>query len=95
MSSKIITTRVELEISVARDVTSPEGTRRIRASSAKVLGEIGAQTPPLAEGLAVSLGTRTVGGSSSWDRIDCHGDSVASLGVLDPSPCAIGHLSAA
>ena len=54
-----------LDTSATRDVPSPEGTRRIRASSKGVLDKSGAQAPPSAEVLIVSLGTGTEGGSAS------------------------------
>ena len=63
-SSKIITTGVGLDTSVARDVPLLEGTWRIRASLEGVLGKTRARAPPLAEVLTILLGTRTEGGSA-------------------------------
>ena len=77
-----------LGTSATRDIPSPKGTRRIRASSAGVPGEIGTRAPPpSAEVLTASLGSGMEKGSTGWGRTDCRGDSGRSLGIQDPSCC--------
>ena len=77
-----------LDISVTKDIPSPEGTRRIPASSVGVLGEIWTRAPPpLTEVLTASLGSGMEEGSAGWAKTNCRGDSGRSLGVLDLSCC--------
>ena len=58
-----------LGTSATRDIPSPEGTRRIRASSAGVPGEIGTcAPPPSAEVLTASLGSGIKEGSARLSK---------------------------
>ena len=84
-----------LDASATRDIPSPKGTRRIRASSTGVPGEIGTRAPPPStEVLTTSLGSVMEEGSTGWARTDCCGDSGKSLGIPDPSCCVAAPSSA-
>ena len=84
-----------LGTSVTKDIPSPEGIRRIPASSAGVLGEIWTRAPPPStEVLTASLGSGMEEGSTYWAKTDCRGDSGRSLGVPDLSCCIVAPSSA-